>query len=192
MITENKALMQASRKALENKWGLAILTFLTYTVLVSAIPYAGFIIAGPFALGVALFTLNISRNKEIKFEQIFEGFKRFGDGLIAYLLILIHVLLWSLLLIVPGFIKAISYSMTYFIMIDEPTLAPKEAMDKSKQMMEGFKMKYFKLILRFFGWSLLCILTLGIGFIFIIPYMNVSNAKFYEDIKNNTLKESLN
>jgi len=142
MTTENKTLMQAARTSLENKWGLAIVTFLVYKIIVSISSYAGIIIAGPFSLGVALFSLNISRNNEIKLKQIFDGFKRFGDSLIAYLLIFVHVILWTLLLIVPGVIKAISYSMTYFIMIDEPSLKPKEAMDKSEQMMNGFKMKW--------------------------------------------------
>jgi len=192
MNTENKTLMQAARTSLENKWGLAIVTFLIYKIIVSISSYAAIIIAGPFSLGVALFSLNISRDKEIKFEQIFDGFKRFGDSLIAYLLILVHVILWTLLLIVPGVIKAISYSMTYFIMIDEPSLKPKEAMDKSEQMMNGFKMKYFRILLRFSGWSLVCILTLGIGFLWLIPYMYVTNAKFYEDIKNNVTTEILN
>jgi len=192
MTTENKTLMQAARTSLENKWGLAIVTFLVYKIIVSISSYAGIIIAGPFSLGVALFSLNISRNNEIKLKQIFDGFKRFGDSLIAYLLILVQVILWTLLLIVPGVIKAISYSMTYFIMIDEPSLKPKEAMDKSEQMMNGFKMKYFRLLLRFSGWSLVCILTLGIGFLWLIPYMYVTNAKFYEDIKNSVATERLN
>ena len=62
-----------------------------------------------------------------------------------------------------------------------------DAIDKSKKMMDGYKWKYFCLVLRFLGWALLCILTLGIGFLWLIPYMQVSMAKFYDDVKANTL-----
>lgn len=189
MATENTSLMHSARKSLENKWGIAIGTFLIYTIIISVGSYAAIIIAGPFALGLAFFSLNLSRNKEVKIEQIFDGFKRFTDGLIAYLLILLYVLLWTLLFIIPGIIKAFSYSMTFFIMVDEPNLSPQEAMAKSQEMMDGYKMKYFRLTLRFMGWSLLCMLTFGIGFLWLIPYMYVTNAKFYEDLKTDPLQE---
>ncbi|NJB83202.1 DUF975 family protein [Wenyingzhuangia aestuarii] len=189
MATENTSLMHSARKSLENKWGIAIGTFLIYTIIISIGSYAAIIITGPFALGLAFFSLNLSRNKEVKIEQIFDGFKRFTDGLIAYLLILLYVLLWTLLFIIPGIIKAFSYSMTFFIMVDEPNLSPQEAMAKSQEMMDGYKMKYFRLTLRFMGWSLLCMLTFGIGFLWLIPYMYVTNAKFYEDLKTDPLQE---
>ncbi|NIJ44371.1 putative membrane protein [Wenyingzhuangia heitensis] len=189
MATENTTLMQSARKSLENNWGIAIITFLIYTIIISVGSYAAIVIAGPFALGLALFSLNISRGKELKIEQIFQGFNRFVDGLIAYLLILLNVFLWALLFIIPGIIKAFSYAMTYFIMIDEPELSPQQAMKKSQEMMDGYKMKYFRLTLRFMGWSLLCILTLGIGFLWLVPYMYVTNAKFYEDLKTDPLQE---
>ena len=62
-----------------------------------------------------------------------------------------------------------------------------EAIDKSKAMMKGYKLKFFYLQLRFLGWALLCILTLGIGFLWLIPYAYVSMAHFYDDIKDNLL-----
>lgn len=189
MATKNTLLMQSARTSLEDKWPIAILGFLIYTILSSISSYISIIIAGPFAIGVALFSLNISRNKEFKIEQLFSGFYNFLNGLIAYLLILIYVILWALLFIIPGIIKGISFSMTFFILSDYPNLSPQEAMEKSKNMMEGYKMKYFRLSLRFFGWSLLCILTLGIGFLWLIPYMYVTFAKFYDDLKTDPLEE---
>jgi len=98
---------------------------------------------------------------------------------------IIFTVLWTLLLIIPGIIAAISYSMTFFIMADDDSIDAMAAIDKSKAMMNGYKMKYFRMNLRFLGWSLLCFLTLGIGFLWLIPYMYVSYVKFYDDIKNN-------
>jgi uncharacterized membrane protein len=97
----------------------------------------------------------------------------------------LFIVLWLLLLIIPGIIAAISYSMTFYILADDKSIKPMEAIDKSKKMMDGYKWKYFFLCLRFFGWALLCILTLGIGFLWLIPYINVSIAKFYDDVKEN-------
>jgi uncharacterized membrane protein len=194
MKTENAVLMQMARESLKGKWGLAIGTFVIY-ILISIVlqiipifgPIAGLIISGPFALGLSIFLLNISRNQEAKLEQIFHGFNNFGTSLGAYLLMILFIILWLLLLIVPGIIAALSYSMTFFIIADDPSIGPMDAIDKSKKMMYGYKWKYFCLGLRFLGWALLCILTLGIGFLWLIPYMQVSCCKFYDDIKNNPI-----
>jgi uncharacterized membrane protein len=64
-------------------------------------------------------------------------------------------------------------------------MKPQDALKKSKSMMDGHKLKLFYLCLRFFLLALLCILTLGIGFFWLIPYGHVTMAKFYDDIKGN-------
>jgi uncharacterized membrane protein len=197
MKTENVVLMQMARESLKGKWGLAIGTFLLYmliSVVLQMIPILGIIaslvITGPFALGLTYFTLSISRNQDAKLEQIFQGFNNFGTALGAYLLMALFIILWTLLLIVPGIIAAISYSMTFYIIADDNSIGAMDAIDKSKKMMYGYKWKYFCLCLRFLGWALLCILTLGIGFLWLMPYMQVSMAKFYDDVKTITPVES--
>ena len=194
MKTENVVLMQMARESLKGKWGLAIGTFVVY-MLISGIlqiipiigPIGSLIISGPLALGLAVFSLSISRNQDAKLEQIFQGSNNFGTALGAYLLIVLFVFLWMLLLIIPGIIAAISYSMTFYILADDNSIDAMAAIDKSKKMMDGYKWKYFCLGLRFLGWALLCILTLGIGFLWLVPYMQVSMAKFYDDVKANSL-----
>ena len=190
MATENQVLMQSARESLKGKWGLAIGGFLLYIVvyvLLQLIPFVGVvapvIISGPFSLGMALFTLAISRNNQPKIEQIFQGFETFGTAFLASLISGIIVLLFTLLLIIPGIIVAISYAMTFYIIADNPNIGAMDAINQSKKMMDGYKMKFFNLGLRFFGLGLLCILTLGIGFLWLVPYMQVTYAKFYEDLK---------
>jgi uncharacterized membrane protein len=190
MNTENAVLMQQARESLENKWGLAVGAFAVYilaAVAVQAIPYLGpvisLLISGPLALGAAIFSLALSRNQDARVEQIFQGFNNFSTALGAYLLIFVFTLLWLLLLIIPGIIAAISYSMTFYIIADNPSISAMDAIDRSKQMMDGHKWKYFCLILRFIGWAILCIFTLGLGFFLLIPYIQVSIAKFYDDIR---------
>ena len=193
MKTENLVLMQMARKSLKDKWGLAIGTFVVYMLIIGAIqttteffPLVGLLllaISGPMALGIAIFSINISRNQDARLEQIFQGFNNFNTSLGAYLLMLLFTFLWTLLLIIPGIIAALSYSMTFYILADDNSIGAMEAINKSKKMMNGYKWKYFCLGLRFIGWSLLCILTLGIGFLWLLPYMQVSMVKFYDDIK---------
>ena len=194
MKTENAELMRMARESLKGKWGMAIGTYLVYILIIAIIqgaaqryPASGLIsliISGPFALGVTIFSLALSRNLDARLEQIFQGFNDFGRALATYLLMVLFIILWMLLLIIPGIIAAISYAMTFYILADDTSIKPMEAIDKSKKMMYGYKWKYFCLCLRFLGWALLCILTLGIGFLWLIPYIYVSIAKFYDDIKD--------
>ncbi len=200
MKTDNITLMKMARTSLDGKWGLAIGTCLVYLIITGAIqgvspvsPLSGIItliIAGPFALGLAIFSLSLSRNNDTKLSLIFEGFNNFGTALAAYLLIILYVVLWALLLIVPGIIAAISYSMTFYILADEPSMTAHAALDKSKKMMDGYKLKYFYLMLRFFLLALLCILTLGIGFLWLFPYMQITIAKFYDDLKQDGAEDA--
>ncbi len=96
---------------------------------------------------------------------------------------ILYVVLWSLLLIIPGIIAAYGYSMVFFILADDSSIGIREALQKSKTMMMGHRWKYFCLGWRFFGWTLLCFLSLGIGFLWLFPYIQISGAKFYEDLK---------
>jgi uncharacterized membrane protein len=210
---ENVAFMRMAKESLRDKWGLAIGTFLVYTLIVNGLQFnysfysnmfgtnmlvssgglLSLIIGGPMTLGTAYFALAISRNQEARFEQLFKGFNNFGTALGAYLLMAIFTVLWLLLLIIPGIIAAISYSMTFYIIADDPSIGSMEAIDKSKKMMYGYKWKFFCLNLRFLGWAILCIFTLGIGFLWLIPYMEISFAKFYDDINGRqTAAETVN
>jgi len=188
--TENRTLMTQARESLMGKWGLAIGTLVVYGLIMlclNLIPIAGavvsILIAGPMAIGLAIFALSISRKQDSKLSQIFNGFDKFGVGLGAYLLQMIFIILWLLLLIVPGIIAALSYSLTFYIIAENNSIGPLEAIKKSKEMMQGNKGKLFCLGCRFIGWALLCILTLGIGLLWLMPYAMVSFAKFYDDVK---------
>lgn len=186
----NVELMQSSREALKGKWGLAIATFLVWNIMMSSgswIHPAGglitLIIGGPLSLGASIFSLALARGQEARFEQLFDGFMHFQQTFITYLLMMVYIILWTLLLIIPGIIAALSYSMTFFILADNRSLLPSEALAASRTMMNGHKLKLFYLGLRFFLLALLCLLTLGIGFLWLIPYIQVTTARFYDDIR---------
>lgn len=187
--TANVTLMTEAREALTGKWGLAVGAAAIWMLLMGAIqgiPAAGgivsLIIGGPLSLGLAIIALAASRRQNVEIGQMFKGFDQFGTALGAYLLQALFIFLWSLLLVIPGIIAAFSYSQTYFILVEDKTISASDAIKKSKELMDGNKWKYACLGFRFFGWALLCILTLGIGFLWLGPYIMVANARFYDEI----------
>ena len=186
MGTENSVLRNRALEAIRGNWGIAIAGFLIFGILQGAGGGSGLvlIIGGPLYLGMSYFALAYVRKQPIELELLFKGFNNFGNSLLAYLLTVIFTFLWTLLLIIPGIIKAISYSMTFFIMADDSEIKAMDAIEKSMAMMNGYKMKYFLLSLLFGILVILSGLLLFIPLLWLIPYMHITYAEFYEDIKD--------
>ena len=139
--------------------------------------------SGPLLLGVTIFFINLPKGRA-RVGNLFDGFDYFGKSLAAYLLMVLFLSCWSLLLVIPGIIKMLSYSMTFFIIADDFTVGASEAITRSRDIMAGNKMRLILLYLRFIGWGLLSVCTLGIGFLWLWPYIMASTTAFYEDIKD--------
>ena len=119
------------------------------------------------------------------FKDAFSGYKvKYARNAGALLLVAIKSILWTLLFIIPGIIKSFEYQIIPYILADDPEITTKDAFKKAKEMMTGNKWRLFKLDLSFFGWYVLCVLTLGIGTIFLLPYLNAAIAEFYVELKN--------
>ena len=117
--------------------------------------------------------------------DIFKNVRLCGNSLILYVLLSIFTTLWSLLLIVPGIIKALSYSMAPYILLEnEYYMTPMDAIKESQQLMEGHKMELFELYLSFIGWYLLGIATCGLALFYAEPYFGMTMVNFYNKIKN--------
>lgn len=95
----------------------------------------------------------------------------------------LKVCLWTLLLFIPGIVMSFAYAMTPYILEENPELSAWEASTRSREMMKGHKFDLFYLYLSFIGWFFLCILTAGIGFIWLSPYFKSAEVAFYEDLK---------
>jgi len=152
-------------------------------VINNVLTIAVLLAAGPFALGFAGFFLKRIRGEQISIENIFDGFKRFFTSFLLMFFTALFIFLWSMLLIIPGIVKAFGYSMAFYIMYDNPEIKPREALKKSQIMMKGYKWKLFLLYLSFIGWAILCLFTFGIGFLWLYPYIYLSIANFYENLK---------
>lgn len=190
-MKENTQIMSEARASLNGKWPLAIGTFLILLLIsmgAALIPLAGqiigILIAGPLAVGGAYFALNIVRDQVAQTDDLFFSFNNnLGNSILAYLLVVAFALIGFILLIIPGIIVALALSQTWFILAENPSMDSYDAIMRSKKMMDGYKFKLFKIQLRLLGLGLLCLLTLGIGFLWLIPYQYVVYAKFYEEVK---------
>ena len=117
-----------------------------------------------------------------------DGFGRWGRNVWGLFLVGFFTFLWSLLLIVPGIIKFYAYAMTPYILIDNPELSANQAINLSKKMMKGHKFDLFCLQFSFIGWIFLSIFTLGIGLLWLLPYMMTAQAAFYQDLKKDEIQ----
>ena len=112
-----------------------------------------------------------------------DSFGNWGRKVWGMFLMNFFVSLWSLLLIIPGFIKYYAYALTPYILIDNPGLSANQAINLSQKMMKGHKFDMFILHLSFIGWIFLSIFTFGIGLLWLLPYMMTAQAAFYQDVK---------
>jgi uncharacterized membrane protein len=139
----------------------------------------------PLTVASYWFYLVIARWNDPKISDVFLVYKDWVLSLKVIgtsILVGIFTLLWSLLLIIPGIIKGISYSQVFFLLRDNPELSALEAITESKTRMKGYKWKYFLLNLSFIGWAFIAIFTLGIGFLWLTPYISTANATFYNEL----------
>jgi uncharacterized membrane protein len=142
-----------------------------------------FLLGGVVKLGYCKYLLNLHDGQEANIKDLFSQFGRFADGLLLNLLTAIYTFLWTLLFIIPGIVAAYRYAMAPFIMLENPNMRAGDAITASKKMMDGHKGELFILDLSFIGWALLSgLFTMGIGNLWLNPYMNASHAAFYRNL----------
>ena len=149
-------------------------------------------LGGPIAVGLNYFFVKNVRGEreELSVTTPFtEAFKNYPRKLGGSLWMGLFVFLWALLLVIPGIIKGISYSMTQYLLADCPNVKARDALKLSMRMMNGHKWEYFVMGLSFLGWILLSALTLGILSVFYVdPYMRSSFAEYYLELRDEALR----
>jgi uncharacterized membrane protein len=197
----NSELKSLSRKQLNGRWGKMVLYSLIYLAIIGipsivigfnsdsmsnsnvefTFDILSFIISGPISLGISCFCLNFIKNEE-EIRDILWGFKKFGKAFVAYLLMVIAIMIGFILLIVPGIIVSLMLSQIYYILAENEDISAIEAIKESARIMKGNKFRLFKLGLSFIGWFILGMITLGIGFLWIMPYYTITLTNFYKEI----------
>lgn len=175
-----------AKSAVKSNLGIAIIAFIVCEIVVGILA-STFI--GCFAVGLVMLSLyagylKMLREGTVQFDYFVKAITdNIGTKFVATLLVMLYTFLWSLLFVIPGIVKSYSYAMTNFILMDRPELSASEAIAESQKMMNGHKMELFILDLSFIGWQLLSILTCGLLYLWVGPYMFASHAAFYLELK---------
>ena len=157
-----------------NAW-IMILTLAVAGLLLSLL------IGGAIQMGWAQFNTKLIKGQDARFGDLFSQFHRLWTCIGMTLVMGFFIILWSLLLIIPGIIAAYRYAMVPYLMAEFPDLGIMDAMRESKRLMKGNKWRLFCLEVSFFGWGLLGALTV-IGSLWVVPYIQAAMAAFYMDV----------
>ena len=175
----------------QNFWMMGLAVCLLIGLLESAattiLPAIGaLIVIGPLEYGQAYIFLKQARDRQpVQLGDMFRGFQDdFGGTFLIGFLSQLFVALWSLLFLIPGIVKSYAYSMAYYVKLDHPDYGWKACIDESRRLMDGHKWEKFVLDLSFLGWILVGALCLGVGTLWVTPYMAATEAQFYEYVRS--------
>ena len=199
----NREIKEFAWNAMSGRWLYSALTLILFLAVVmgistpqffmeegSAIYHAWEIICTPFTwvlwIGLVACYLNLALKAKPSYARLFLGYRSveyFLRIVITEIAQYIMLILWFLLLIVPGIMKAYSYTMTELILVEHPEYTPLQAITASKEMMYGHRWEFFCLQARFWAWMLLVSFTFGIAALWVYPYYMTAKSKFYLELK---------
>ncbi|MDL2319267.1 DUF975 family protein [Eubacteriales bacterium OttesenSCG-928-A19] len=192
-MNDRATIKARAKDTLNRYWGPCIGVLVLYTIInaVVAVPSMGIgtlFLMPPLTVGMTMFFLGVWRRHQPAFETMFNGFHRYTQSLIGILWMDLWIFLWSLLLVIPGIYKSLAYSMTPYLIADNPDLDPRKALKVSMAITNGHKAEILVMYLSFFGWLLLSGLTMGILYVvYVGPYMELSMAGLYEALLDDAL-----
>ena len=141
------------------------------------------LIGGAIELGLKRYNLDLlTRENPPAFATLFSRFCIWGRAFGLQLMTSLLTFLWLLLFIIPGIIASYRYILAPYLMAENPDMGVMEAIGRSKELMNGNKWRLFCLHISFIGWNLLCVLTLGIGYLWLAPYQNAAETAFYLEV----------
>lgn len=146
----------------------------------------------PISVGSNRFFINIAKGNNPDVNDLLYVYKNgFMNTVLVLLLEGVYIFLWSLLFVIPGIIKTYQYMMIEYMLAENPNMSNKRAFEITKATMTGDKWKAFVLGLSFIGWILLSIITFGIGFLFLAPYVETTMAHYYLELKNKAVANGI-
>lgn len=150
-------------------------------------------VLSPLEIGCRkFFILNLKDEAEVR--EIGAGFSDNYMGNVKTMFMRgLYIFLWSLLLVIPGIVKSYQYMLVPYLLAEHPEMDTDDALQTSKQMMDGHKWNTFVLQLSFIGWELLSALTAGIlGVFFVNPYVYQTEAALYDVLAHGNTVETAN
>lgn len=194
----NRAELKARAKSqlggiFEQNWLYAVLFVFIASALTGAasvVPVLGsLIVFGPMTYAISKMLIKLSRTGEKPdLNDLFDGFKDdFAGTFLIGFLTTIFVALWSMLFIIPGIVKSYAYSFAFYIKADHPDYEWRQCIEESKRLTQGHKGELFILDLSFIGWVIVGSFCLGVGMLWVDPYMGLTKVHFYNDLVANDL-----
>ena len=209
----NSEIRTEARSLMSGNWGSAVTTMLTYSIIVGGITFTTAFIGAivetqigdthgsltrlleipitlfilyPFAFSLVLLFIGFVRGENrLSVGGVFKAFNspHYLNSIGVYFFVSLFTTLWTMLFIIPGIVKSLSYALAPYILADNPELSANEAIDESIAMMDGHKMDHFLMQLGYAALAMLSLLALGIPLLWLDPYYKVVYAKFYEEVK---------
>lgn len=194
-------LKSSAKDQLKGKWLLAILVFVCYSAILQlanveltnsregsmvglTLNIIGLLVYGSLQVGVSRFSLKLAhKDPTTQFNDLFSGFDVFIKALVMNFIIWICIFVGTILFVIPGIILGIMLSQANYILAQNPEKSAIECIKESARIMKGYKFDYFVLELSFIGWSILCVLSFGIGFLWLVPYFEITLTNFYLKVK---------
>ena len=167
--------------------GLIAVAIVTVIVIILAVSFLlKILVFNPLQVGCYAFFRENAETADAGLDLLKAGFDNYGHSLATMLLRDVFLVLWSMLFVIPGIVKAYSYRMVPFIIRDNPELTSTEAITMSRDIMRGHKWETFIFDLSFLGWGLLGLLTFNLVNIFWTnPYKENANAVLYLELSEN-------
>lgn len=178
-------------------------------IIYYAVVFITQVLCGVFRVGFAYLYLNIASGRRAGVLNLFYGFRSHADKaiIVCFLLTLVkyaallpyYILNWkyaasgssgvflaACICLVAGYAVIIgvylNFSQCYYIMLDLPQYGALATLGLSRQFMKGHKGRLFYIGISFVPICLLGVLSFGIGFLWLMPYMDAALANFYFDV----------
>lgn len=167
---------------------ILVLSAVALIVLLLSLLYSIFL-GNVILVGMRGWFLRYQRGQYPPVGELFASFRMYIPSVATMLLRNLYVFLWSLLFIIPGIIKGYAYSMTEYILYENPNLPAGRAIDMSRILTDGVKWDLFVFNLSFILWDLLSVFTFGIlSIVYVNPYKLTAHASVYEDLKDRAIR----
>lgn len=188
-------LKQLAKSQLSGKWGSGVLITFVYGIInfgINIIVCVPFLVSIPVNVGLHNAYLNfVKTNKKLEVSDLFNSFNYYGKALGIVLWTALWTVLWSLLFIIPGIIKSLAYSQSVYIVANNPNVNVLDALKISMKMTKGYKWQIFIMGLSFLGWIFLGVLSLFIGFLWIVPYIKTTFANLFFKLKQLSIENGV-
>ena len=161
---------------IDSAGGFTVLSFSFVSILVG-------LVALVLNAGYYCYCFGILRREQMPYESLFDAFPFAGKVILLSIVEGVFIFLWSMLFVIPGIIAAYRYRQAIYLLLDHPEKSAWQCLRESGALMRGHKWELFVLDLSFLGWIIVGSLCLGVGTLWVTPYMEATNAQFYEYVR---------